>query len=256
MNTKENIHSGHRSRLREQIEKSEMQNISDIHFLEYILTFVIPRSDTNPTAHALLSEFNNIDAVFNATKEALLSVPGIGEKTANFLKSMNLIWYMKNRAIANKHNVLDTLNKAITYIRQVLPPDSNEQFIVVITGKNFEVKSYKIFKGVSHSYVNFDLKELSEFLIKHKASFCYFAHTHPEHSSSPSKADISSFFNMIPLLNSLSIQIIDNLILGEENFFTFKFNSVRNYTDDLVETQSKVLLKLYLDIKKPEEYRF
>ncbi len=251
MEKTKNIHAGHRSRLREQLEVMPTENISDLHFLEYILTFVIPRADTNPIAHALLEEFKTITAIYNATYEALISVPGVGPKTANFIKSFNLIYYMKNRTIANKNCKISTLGKAIEYIKNILPPTHNEQFIVIITGKNFEVKTYKIFKGISHSYIAFDLKELSEYLIKNKASFCFMAHTHPEHKATPSPADYDACSRLLPLLDSLSIQLIDNVVLGEENFYSFKLNSLREY-DDFISTTAKsmTLANTYLNPKK------
>ena len=84
-----NIHNGHRQRLRSNIDKHGLYNMDDVHFLEYLLTFVISRADTNPIAHELLETFGSIDEVFNADIEALLDVKGVGIKTARFLQYMS-----------------------------------------------------------------------------------------------------------------------------------------------------------------------
>ena len=62
-----NIHAGHRERMRKQMQMTGIHNMSDLHFLEYLLTYVIKRSDTNPTAHELLKEFGSIKNIFNAS---------------------------------------------------------------------------------------------------------------------------------------------------------------------------------------------
>lgn len=231
MSNKINIHSGHRKRFREMIENTDVYNISELHYLEHLLMFVIPRADTNPIAHRLLEEFKTIDNVFEATKDSLLQIEGIGEKSADFLTSLSGACYLYNRAKTVKNPFVGNFKSAINYINGILPHSKNEQFVVLILGKNLEVKHYKIFSGISHCYINFDSKELTEYLIKHKASFCIMAHTHPENSSYASDSDIKTFYKLTPLLDALSITLIDNLIIGEKDFYSFKLESVFKYSE-------------------------
>lgn len=223
-NIEKNIHSGHRQRLREQLKSAGLYNVSDIHFLEYLLTFVIKRADTNPIAHALLDEFGSIPNIFNASTTALCNVKGVGKQTANFLQYMSVAVHMYNKQRVSNGAKLDNMRKMVNFIINILPPSDCEQFVVIILNKNYTVKDYKIFKGVSHSFISIDKNELSEFLINHKASFIIFAHTHPNHKSSPSMSDINTFQALNPLLNALAIVLIENLIIGDKTFFSFKFN--------------------------------
>ena len=94
-----NIHAGHRQRLRKQIDSIGLYNLSDLHFLEYLLTFVIKRADTNPIAHGLLNKFGSMDKIFNAPLSQLTKVKGIGQKTAEFLQYMSSVVYMNNKDI-------------------------------------------------------------------------------------------------------------------------------------------------------------
>ena len=229
MTKDKNIHEGHRKRFLEQIKATGFYNISDLHMLEYLLMYTIPRADTNPIAHRLLDEFKSFDNIFDAPEEALLCVDGVGEKTARFLHSLSATFFLYNKAKHTKKPNVGTINLLLNYINAVLPPSKNEQFIVLILNKNFEVKNYKIFPGISHSYINFDAKELSEFLIKHSAAFCIMAHTHPDHSASPSDSDHNTFERMKPLLNSLSIVLLENLIIGEKNFYTYRHKELIAY---------------------------
>ena len=174
-----NIHSGHRERLRNKLSSHGIYELDDITFLEYLLTFVITRADTNPIAHSLLNEFGSIEEIFNANLEGLLSIKGIGVKTARFIQYMSL-------------------------------------------NKNLTVKNYKVFKGISHSYITLDVNEVTEYLIKHKASFCAIAHTHPKHKSNPSSEDLIMFKNLNLLLDALSIVLIENMLIGEDGIYSLK----------------------------------
>ena len=231
MKTKENIHAGHRQRLREQIDATGLYNLSDLHFLEQLLTYTITRANTNTIAHALLNEFKSIDNIFEASVESLMSVKGVGEKTARFLQYMSAVAYMSNKSKVIKKPFVGNITSALTFVTNILPPTDNEQFVVLIINKNFEVKNYKIFKGISHSYVDFDSQELFDFLVKHKSSFCIIAHTHPHHSAMPSASDYNMFEMMNHNLNLMRIKLIDNLILGEQDFYSSKIEETRQYND-------------------------
>ena len=227
-----NIHNGHRQRLRSNIDKHGLYNMDDVHFLEYLLTFVISRADTNPIAHELLETFGSIDEVFNADIEALLDVKGVGIKTARFLQYMSVVAFMYNKSRTLKKPKLDTLKNMVNFIKNVLPPSENEQLILIVLNKNLTLKNYKIYKGVSHSFISLDVNEITDFLIKHKAKFLIIAHTHPKHNPQPSLEDLQVFKNFQVILNALSISTIDNLILGEDSFYSNKRQTIYSYDNN------------------------
>lgn len=230
-NQKSNIHSGHRQRLRVNISQNGIYNVDEVHFLEYLLTFVITRADTNPIAHALLDTFGCIDEIFNASLEALLEVKGVGIKTARFLQYMSVVAYMYNKSRTMQKPKLDTLKNIVQFIQNVLPPSENEQLILIVVNKNFSLKTFKIYRGVSHSFISLDVNEITDFLIKYKAKFLIIAHTHPRHNPQPSLEDLQVFKNFQTILNALSICTIENLILGEDSFYSHKHGKIFKYNE-------------------------
>lgn len=226
---KKNIHAGHRERLRNLLTKSNIYEVDDIHFLEYLLTFTITRADTNPIAHALLDRFGSIEDIFTANIEALLTIDGIGTKTARFLKYMSVVAYKFNLSRALKKPKLDSLMTMIEFLIRVITPSENEQLIFVVLNKNLTLKTYKIYTGTSHSFITLDVSDVTNFLVKHKASFCVIAHTHPKHNPKPSYDDLSVFKNIQTIFDAFSINLIDNLILGEEKFYSLKDNNYYDY---------------------------
>lgn len=66
------LHEGHRARLRQSAKQDEeLTSFSEFQVLEYFLSFIIPRKDTNPIAHALIEAFGSLYGVFQATEEII-----------------------------------------------------------------------------------------------------------------------------------------------------------------------------------------
>ena len=51
----DNIHKGHRDRLRRRFREEGLTHFEDLHILELMLFHAVPRRDTSPVAHALRS---------------------------------------------------------------------------------------------------------------------------------------------------------------------------------------------------------
>jgi DNA repair protein RadC len=62
----ENLHTGHRERLRKHFQEEGLDTFEDHQILELLLFHVIPRGDTNPIAHRLIKKFGSFSAVLEA----------------------------------------------------------------------------------------------------------------------------------------------------------------------------------------------
>lgn len=82
------MHEGHRERMYEKLKNGD--DLFDHEVLEILLYSVVPRQNTNPTAHALLERFVTLYNVFNASAEELKEVDGVGDAVAKFIKTVGL----------------------------------------------------------------------------------------------------------------------------------------------------------------------
>ena len=72
-------HDGHRARMKARFVRCGLDNFDDHSVLELLLFYAVPRRDVNELAHALLDHFGTLDAVFEASFEDMMQVPGAGE---------------------------------------------------------------------------------------------------------------------------------------------------------------------------------
>ncbi len=106
----DNLHEGHRERLRNRFVKDGLESFEDHNILELLLFYSIARKDTNEEAHALINEFGSLSGVFDASYEDLCKVKGIGERTASLIKLVPEIFRKYETDKINKNGVI--LNNA------------------------------------------------------------------------------------------------------------------------------------------------
>ena len=79
------IHDGHRQRLKARFLAEGLDGFTQVQALELLLFYCIPRKDTNPIAHDLISRFGSFSQVLDAPVAELCKVPGVSENAALFL---------------------------------------------------------------------------------------------------------------------------------------------------------------------------
>ena len=95
-----NLHKGHRARLKKRLLNEGLDHFEPHQVLELVLFHVIPQQDTNPLAHKLIQRFGSLAGVFDASVEDLMSVEGIKESAATYLKMFPAVFRMYVQAQA------------------------------------------------------------------------------------------------------------------------------------------------------------
>lgn len=140
---------------------------------------------------------------------------------------------------ANKHNIL-IKEKSCNYpIEKITTSDEVVTLLNDIFNLNKQAEEYVYMIGlasngrilgafeISHGTVNFALLNPREIFIK--ALLCgavniIIAHNHPSGDCTPSKNDIESYKTIKEAGEIIGIKVLDNIIIGEDTYYSFRKN--------------------------------
>ncbi|MCD8006459.1 MAG: hypothetical protein LUF29_05725 [Oscillospiraceae bacterium] len=228
----ENVHKGHRQRLKQQFLDYGLDRFYDHQALELLLFFSIPQCDTNPTAHALLNRFESIPGVLNADYNDLLEVDGVGDSTACLLKLLPA-FFTKYLLSGLDGERLDTTPALCRYFLYRLATVQNEQlWVVCLDDKLSAVSTVKISEGDGSS-VCFNAYKIVSEVVKSKCTSCAIAHNHPFCDTEPSDEDIRFTEALRTLLESAGIDFVDHIIVSRTEARSMLHNEIVVLEDDI-----------------------
>lgn len=124
---------GHRDRIRRAYLNGEYDDADDAKILELFLSLVVPRKDVKPAVYALFDRFEDLEGVFSAPVDDLMSVDGVGKSTAVAIKMFDDL--MKHRDAPKEFN-LNNYEDRIAYAE--LNASLGFRYYVFAVGHNAE----------------------------------------------------------------------------------------------------------------------
>ncbi len=214
MKDKAHYHAGHRDRMRERYLQSGSDSFSPHELVELLLYYAIPQKDVNDLSHRLIERFGSLAGVLDADFEELLSVEGVGRRTALLFK----LCLGVNRAYARdkevKHYVYDTIDKVAQHFINLYIGAAEEQAYVMLFDNSMRLLDTVLVAKGAVNAVNIQMRSLIEAAIKKKASAVIFAHNHPNGNAIPSQDDVSLTGYMEQALEMVNISLIDHLVIS------------------------------------------
>ncbi len=221
---KKNIHEGHRERLRQRFLKEGLDNFQPHNVLELLLFFSIPMKDTNEEAHELIDRFGSLSAVFDASFEELVSVKGIGEKSATLIKLVpELFKKYEVDKINLEGDILDNCEAVARYSSKYFKGVSEEQLYLLCLDSNCKILGFEQISSGTINATPINNRKIVELAYKLNAANLILVHNHPSGVVAPSRSDVNATMNTIELLKSLGMKLGDHIIIGNgDDFFSFR----------------------------------
>lgn len=213
---------GHRERLRRRLFESGASSLQDYEILEILLYAANPRRDTKPIAKALIDKFGDFAGVANASREALLSVKGVGESGAAQIAIIREAALRLLRAEAKEAPVLGSWQKVVEYCQAQLQFEPVENFhILFLDRKNKLIKDERQNRGtVDHTPLY--PREVVKRALELGASAIILVHNHPSGDPTPSRADIETTKEVAKAAALLGVTLHDHLIIGRGKHTSLK----------------------------------
>ena len=219
------MHEGHRERLRKSYLAAGGDALHDHQLLELLLTYSIPRKDTNPLAHRLLKAYGSLEKVLSADPRELMGQEGVGESTAVLL---SLVGTAAGRCLIPKQEKTVSLANpaaAAEYCRGLFFGARYEEiYVISLDAKHNLIHADKVASGTLNETVIYPRLVL-ECALRHGAASIILSHNHPSGDPKPSGEDIGTTHKVYEALNTVGIALFDHIIVGRSSVFSMVRNA-------------------------------
>lgn len=220
--TSNNLHAGHRDRLRAKYLSGAL--LEEHEILELLLFECIPRCNTNEIAHRLLTRFGSMRGVLDATEAELMEVEGIGKRSAFFLRLLPAVIALYQRSSLNPRGLLTNYRELYVYMQSLFIGSSCERIYLMLFGGAGNLKRVvQLDEGLPTSS-GILLNKLIRIISESKASFVVLVHNHPDGIPYPSAEDKRSTERLVQALQPIGVRLIDHFVIAGDLCFSILNN--------------------------------
>lgn len=212
----QNIHAGHRQRMKQEFLARGLDGIPDHKALEMMLFFSIPQGDVNPLAHDLVNQFGSLFGVFGASYEQLVSIKGVGENTAILILLINALFTRFLQGQVDLEGVYQTCWQ----FKELLEPEffgaRNEMVYLVCLDAKMKLLAppKRLSEGAANAAF-ISTRKVMEAALACNASAVVLAHNHISGLAFPSTDDIVTTKHLALSLRQVGILLYDHLIVAD-----------------------------------------
>ncbi len=211
-------------------EKLEMygeKSLSNAELLAIIIKSGTKEETSIQLAQKILklndSKEENLNYLQNITIEELQQIKGIGKVKAIQLKAVaELSIRMFKKVNYRKVVIKKPIDIARVFMSE-LKFEKNEKIKVVILNTKNEILKIKEVASGGVNFANFNINQIILEPIKMNAPKFILVHNHPSGDSTPSKQDIFITNKVYDLSQSLGIQLVDHIVIGDMNYTSIFF---------------------------------
>lgn len=213
-------------RPREKLKLRGCDALSNEELIAIILRCGNKEESVKDLAIRLVNDLNSFQDLNTITYNDLIKIKGIKEaKSISLLASIELGKRLVAPSEIKKHKVT-TANDLYDLFRIKILNLKQEKLIAIFLNTKNEIISYEtIFIGTQNKSVTHP-REIFHAAIKNSAVKIILMHNHPTGDVTPSKEDIEFTNNIKNIGLMMQIPIIDHVIIGENNYFSFFDNGM------------------------------
>ncbi len=207
-------------RPRERLKNIGVENLSDKELIAIILKTGTKEKSALDLSLDILTKYN-LEDLKQISPYSLTKIKGIGE-----VKSLELVATIElgKRIFLNKNKIykkLDTPAKIYEHTKYLFYDLKQEYFYCLYFNNKQELIGERLlFKGTINKSITHPREIFKEaYLLSASSIVCI--HNHPSNDITPSKEDLDFTNKLVSLGNLQGIPIIDHIIVGNNNFYSF-----------------------------------
>ena len=175
----------------------------------------------------IIKQLNSINDLQNITIEELLKFKGIGRtKAIELLATIELGKRITNYQKEKKY--IRGSKDTYYYLKDKLSYLDQEHFIAIFLNHNNEIITNKTISIGTTTSTIANPKDVIKWALKYSAYAIIIAHNHPTGNVKPSSQDVSFTLELKKACEIVDLILIDHIIIGKNNYFSFKDKSIFN----------------------------
>ena len=189
-----------------------------------MLTLAIPRSDVKQQAKALLKHFGSLREILDAPLPELRSVKGIGEVAAISLKVIRELATLYLQESSREAEVLRDPERLSNFWRMQIGHLKHEVFAVAYLDSAYRLLRdgvETIQEGTVDRAAVYP-RRVVEAALDRQAAALVLAHNHPNGNVEPSEQDKVVTRAIVLAAETISLRVIDHLIVSASESFSFR----------------------------------
>lgn len=210
------------SRPRERLFRLGAEALSDHELLAIILKTGTRQMNVVDLSLRLLSQFDNLYNLNQASIEELMTIPGIGKVKAIELRATFELGNRVNDSVQTKFGTITSSEGAGNYFLKKMKGLEQEHVMALyLNTKNEIIKQETIFIGSLNQAVAHP-REIFKGAVRVSAARIVIAHNHPSGNPEPSQADFNFTQRMVDCGELMGIDLLDHFVVGETSYISLR----------------------------------
>ena len=172
-------------------------------------------------ANDLLTQFGGVKGIFEAGREELMEIEGLGEAKVAQIKAVQALAeeYLKEKMkLVNK---VRKSKEVFDYLYLTMRDLKNEIFkVIYLNSANQIIDAENLFEGTLNTSSVYP-REIVKSAIRKNSASLIFVHNHPSGDPTPSESDKAITEDLVYACNLVQIKVLDHIIIGDNRYFSF-----------------------------------
>ncbi|MED4453335.1 RadC family protein [Metabacillus fastidiosus] len=209
-------------RPRERLIKNGSASLSNHELLAILLRNGTKKESVLQLANRLLTHFEGLRMLKEATIEEITSISGIGEAKAVQIMAALEIGRRIHQLTFEDRYVIRSPEDGANYVMEEMRFLTQEHFVCLyLNTKNQVLHKQTVFIGSLNASIVHP-REVFKEAFKRSAASIICIHNHPSGDPAPSREDIEVTKRLSECGRMLGIELLDHLIIGEQKFISLK----------------------------------
>ncbi len=212
-------------RPRERFIKYGKEYLSNEELLSIVLKTGVKGYSVRDLSNNILKEIKDITDLREISLNKLISINGIGKVKAITLLSAIELGKRVYENINNLNIKINSSKDIYNYIKGKLIYKKQEYFYCLYLDNNNKLIEDKLLFIGTLNKSNVHPREIFKYAYLNNSNKIILVHNHPSNNILPSKEDILFTKNIIEIGKLQDINVIDHLIIGNNNYYSFYDNN-------------------------------